>query len=185
MRRKFRHRRRGANVDINLAAMLDMAFQLLAFFILTFRPAPIESHLQLRMPPPVALSNVAQIADPSSASQSDSKLVLPALDLYVLGNRDGELVQVDFGNRKLPVFQGSLNEDNLRVLSQRLETMFDPKSGAFDRVQLVVDGRLPYDNVMRILDVCTRQKMADGERLTQVSFVDLPPSQWLEAGEPP
>ena len=27
-------------VELNLAAMLDMAFQLLTFFILTFKPAP-------------------------------------------------------------------------------------------------------------------------------------------------
>ena len=36
-------RRRGHHsqeeVELNLAAMLDMAFQLLTFFILTFRPA--------------------------------------------------------------------------------------------------------------------------------------------------
>ena len=34
--------------------MLDMAFQLLTFFILTFRPAPIEGQISLRLPPPAA-----------------------------------------------------------------------------------------------------------------------------------
>jgi hypothetical protein len=38
-----------------MAAMLDMAFQLLTFFVLTFRPAPTEGQIQLRMPPPQAL----------------------------------------------------------------------------------------------------------------------------------
>ena len=35
--------------------MLDMAFQLLTFFILTFRPAPIEGQISLRLPPPQAV----------------------------------------------------------------------------------------------------------------------------------
>ncbi len=48
-----RHRKKtlGAEaVELNLAAMLDMAFQLLAFFILTFKPAPVEGDIALRMP---------------------------------------------------------------------------------------------------------------------------------------
>ena len=32
--------------------MLDMAFQLLTFFIPTFRPAPIEGQISMRLPPP-------------------------------------------------------------------------------------------------------------------------------------
>ena len=39
MRRKKKSRGK-EEVELNLAAMLDMAFQLLAFFILTFRPSP-------------------------------------------------------------------------------------------------------------------------------------------------
>ena len=43
------------DVELNMAAMLDMAFQLLAFFILTFRPSAVESQVSLRMPPAKAL----------------------------------------------------------------------------------------------------------------------------------
>ena len=32
--------------------MLDMAFQLLTFFILTFRTVPVEGQINLRLPPP-------------------------------------------------------------------------------------------------------------------------------------
>ena len=50
-----RKRRSQSDVELNLAAMLDMAFQLLTFFILTFRPAPIEGQISLRLPPPQAV----------------------------------------------------------------------------------------------------------------------------------
>ena len=35
--------------------MLDMAFQLLAFFVLTFRQTPLEGQISLRLPPPQAI----------------------------------------------------------------------------------------------------------------------------------
>ena len=46
-----RHRSQ-EEVELNLAAMLDMAFQLLAFFILTFQAGPLEGQINLRLPPP-------------------------------------------------------------------------------------------------------------------------------------
>ena len=39
------------DVELNVTAMLDMAFQLLAFFVLTFRPGPFEPAVQLHLPP--------------------------------------------------------------------------------------------------------------------------------------
>ena len=39
----MRRRRKQGDVELNLAAMLDMAFQLLTFFILTFKPPPAEA----------------------------------------------------------------------------------------------------------------------------------------------
>src|ERR1044072_1890921 len=51
MGRRRRKRRAQGEVELNLAAMLDMAFQLLTFFILTFRPGPVEGQIMLRMPP--------------------------------------------------------------------------------------------------------------------------------------
>ncbi len=52
MGRRRLKRHNPSEVELNLAAMLDMAFQLLAFFVLTFRPPPAESQISLRLPPP-------------------------------------------------------------------------------------------------------------------------------------
>ncbi len=57
-----RHFSRGqTEVELNLASMLDMAFQLLAFFVLTFHPSPIEGQLSLHLPPAVPVTNVATV----------------------------------------------------------------------------------------------------------------------------
>ncbi len=64
MRRKRRGRKSDppAEVELNMAAMLDMAFQLLAFFILTFRPSPVESQISLRMPDKAATASLVNPA---------------------------------------------------------------------------------------------------------------------------
>src|SRR4029078_9410168 len=50
MGQRRRKRRSAEGVEINLAAMLDMAFQLLMFFILTFSPMPLESQIAAQLP---------------------------------------------------------------------------------------------------------------------------------------
>jgi biopolymer transport protein ExbD len=38
--------------DLPITPMLDMSFQLLAFFIMTFKPAPTEGQIAMQLPPP-------------------------------------------------------------------------------------------------------------------------------------
>jgi biopolymer transport protein ExbD len=48
-----RRRRKGTDFvepDLPITPMLDMSFQLLAFFIMTFHPAPTEGHMMLTLP---------------------------------------------------------------------------------------------------------------------------------------
>jgi biopolymer transport protein ExbD len=164
MRRK--RRRSQSEVELNLAAMLDMAFQLLTFFILTFKPAPIEGQVLLRMPPPQPVTNInageRAGADPNNLNplQGLSTLVISAL-----ADTDGSLKQMAVGEAPI---------GGLTALERKLEDIFrDPGSG-FDQVILQVDSRLHYGPLMQIIDVCTRQKLPSGKPLTKLSFVELP-----------
>jgi hypothetical protein len=52
----MRHRRRQGTdfvePDLPITPMLDMSFQLLAFFILSFKPMPTEGQITVNLPPP-------------------------------------------------------------------------------------------------------------------------------------
>jgi biopolymer transport protein ExbD len=52
----MRHRRRQGtdfvDPDLPITPMLDMSFQLLSFFILTFKPMPTEGQISMNLPPP-------------------------------------------------------------------------------------------------------------------------------------
>ena len=46
----------GVNLGIIITPMLDMAFQVLAFFIMTYHPSALEGHFDINMLPPIGAS---------------------------------------------------------------------------------------------------------------------------------
>jgi biopolymer transport protein ExbD len=169
MRRRRRHT--GDEVELNLAAMLDMAFQLLAFFILTFRPSPIEGQLSLRLPPPMAVSTAAP--DPSAPADAPGA-VSPdqSLMIHVSSDADGRVASVRMGAGAV-VFNGPADANNLERLNLRLRDVFSLQE-SFEQVLIMVDPGLRFQELMSIIDVCLRQKTADGQMLTKLSFMEVP-----------
>jgi len=162
--RKRKHRSQ-SDVELNLAAMLDMAFQLLTFFILTFKPAPVEGQVMLRMPPPQPVTNVnAGQKAGTDTNNNNPAQGLNTLVITAISNPAGGLRQIAVGETTM---------GSVPALDRKLTEVF--KSGAgFDQVIVQVDSRLHYDDLMQIIDVCTRQKLPSGEKLSKLSFVELP-----------
>lgn len=168
-----RHKKRShGEVELNLAAMLDMAFQLLTFFILTFRPAPIEGQLSLHLPPPLPITQVE--VQQKSASTGDGNSVAPVKSLVITihSDPDGKLSRIKVGFRSAIV--GSTVEDTLRNLAFQLDAVFSIEGTPFEQVVLQIGSGLKYEDLMRVVEVCTRQKLPDGTRLSKISFTELP-----------
>lgn len=53
----------GVNLGIIITPMLDMAFQLMAFFIMTYHPSSMEGHFDIKLLPPKDLVTKAQKAE--------------------------------------------------------------------------------------------------------------------------
>ena len=155
------------NVELNLAAMLDMAFQLLAFFILTFKPAPIEGQINLKLPPAQPVTNVNSGQQAGANEQNNSAVTgLNSLVISIFSTPGGKIATMAIG-------EGSVS--GLTALENRLKGVLGPESGAsFDQVVIQVSSRLKYEELMRVVDVCTRQTLANGEKLSKLSFVELP-----------
>jgi biopolymer transport protein ExbD len=169
MRRRSRRRRAEGAVELNLAAMLDMAFQLLAFFILTFKPAPVEGQISLRMPPaqPVSpVKNAVQAGD--NAPNNDPVQGLNSLVITVVPNAGGGIGSMAIGESVVATLTG---------LNDRLKTVLADQASPFDQVVIQVGSGLRYDALMSLIDVCTRQTLPSGKKLTKLSFVELPDEQ--------
>ena len=164
-RRRKRRAAEGA-VELNLAAMLDMAFQLLTFFILTFRPAPVEGQIALRMPPaqPISPVKAAEAAGDNAANDNPVQ-GLDSLVLSLIPNAAGGLCTIGIGEDSVATLGG---------LNDRLKKILSDKASPFQQVVIQVGSGLRYDALMSVVDVCTRQTLPDGRRLTKLSFVERP-----------
>jgi biopolymer transport protein ExbD len=163
--RKRKRRTSQEEVELNLAAMLDMAFQLLAFFILTFNPAPLEGQIALRMPPPEPVSRVQGEAIGSPDPNADLLKGLDTLELTVLSDGQG-------GIGKLQIAQGAVMT-SLRDFELRLTELFSDPNIVFEQVLLQIGSGLKYEHMMSLMDVCTRIKLPSGEPLNRLSFIEI------------
>ncbi len=165
MRRRYRRRRREtpAEVELNMAAMLDMAFQLLAFFILTFEPSPVESQISLRMPNKPSTSNVG-----TELKENQDDLFGLQLSVNVFSTPEGELSGIEVGSRAI---DGANSQELVTNLRDMLRELIQGSS--FDGISLQVASDLNYERMMQVLDVCSRQTLPNGEPMTNISLGTL------------
>ncbi len=162
-RRKRMHQQ--GEVELNLAAMLDMAFQLLAFFILTFKPAPLEGFIAMRMPPPQATTRPGQAA----ASEQPMGEIFEKLETLMVTIKSSP----EGGIGSLQLEEGEPTT-SLQDFEQKLNLLLGAPGAPFEQVILQVGSGLHYDSLVRILDICSRVKLASGEPLTKLSITELP-----------
>lgn len=167
MRRK---KKSSDQVQLNLAAMLDMAFQLLAFFIFTFKPAAVEVELRMNLPlqQGVASYKETKTETPPNARPPDGVVAIyEAIPLYVDAEGDGKISGIKLGQRN--IVTGQANDASLALLGQELTKLISAP-GAVDRVEIVMSSKLNYSEFIRIMEVCTKQKLANGKPLSSINF---------------
>lgn len=147
-----------------MAAMLDMAFQLLAFFILTFRPSPVEAQISLRMPVKAATESVGTQLD-----ENKDDLFGLQLTVNVYSTPEGELAGIEVGSRTIA--GGDSPQQLVDNLGESFKELLEGSS--FDGISLQVATDLNYERMMQVLDMCSRQKLPNGEPMTNISIGTL------------
>lgn len=162
-----RRKKKPANeeVELNLAAMLDMAFQLLTFFILTFNPPPVEGQISLRLPPPKPVDAKVAGAKPPGADQNSKDAVksVSTLVISAFADQGGQLGSMGVGEEGVAT---------LPALDEKLKKIFNDPSVPFEQVIIQVGSALKYEELMKVVEVCAKQKMPDGKPLSKLSFVE-------------
>jgi biopolymer transport protein ExbD len=139
-------------VAFPVTPMLDMAFQLLAFFVLTFQAPSAETHLDLDLPvTPVALPGGPRgQARPGPDRAVDADL---ENDLYIRLEADdlGDLKALRLGEALLP---------DVGTLEERLRRYTEVLNGRPLRVRLVADDGLRYEEAARVMAICSATGVA-------------------------
>lgn len=160
-----RRRRPPIEVELNLAAMLDMAFQLLAFFILTFRPSPVEGQVRLHLPPPRPVTVIPDGKAPGADTKDLNPVQgLNTIVISVFATSTGKVDKLAIGETILP---------DTEALARQLRTMFSDPALAFDQVIVQAGSELSYQSLMDVVEACTRTPLANGQKLTKLGFAEL------------
>lgn len=167
----MRRRRHGApeEVTLNLAAMLDMAFQLLTFFILTFKPAPVEGQILLRLPPPQATTAKGTKAA-GEAKTDDIAKGLETLMITISSQGGGAIGQMSVGDK---IFS------TVPQVKEELRRSFENPATPYEQVIVQVDANLRYDELMKVIGACAELEIPDPadpnkrKKLTKLSFVKM------------
>jgi hypothetical protein len=152
-------------VELNMASMLDMAFQLLAFFILTFQPNT-EGQIALHLRPPQGIAPSPTPPNPGLVPSDALPPGFKTLVISVVPNPSGDVAGFFIGENSLP--------GDLRLLDCELKRVFSDPANLFDQMILQVGQTQRYDGLMRVIGVCSRQTLSDGKRLSKLSFVEAP-----------
>lgn len=166
----------GVALGLIITPMLDMAFQILAFFIMTYHPSALEGHIPGSLVPPenVAMKSDKPLQVDEVPQSVDPSLLLPELDEAItvkikavgpgqaVGDRQtGQPSQIllrrktDTGAQVVAEADNSI-EQGMKKLESTLREIRKAGEGEKANIKLEAEAELRQEYVMQIYDVCKR-----------------------------
>jgi biopolymer transport protein ExbD len=151
------------NIEIPVTPMLDMAFQLLTFFILTYHPMPSEGQFVMNLLPASPATDFrAQSPAEASATDPDIPAALRTLPTMLRAAEGGTLGRVTLGE---------IDVQGMEPLKKELKAILEDPTLPFDQALIKVDPDLRYSELMQVIDVFSSLKV------TKISFAELTPEE--------
>jgi biopolymer transport protein ExbD len=153
--------------DIPITPMLDMAFQLLTFFVLTYRPAPSEVQFVMNLLPVQPATSIAAEA-PSEKPSDALPASLRTLPTILRAGEGGRLNQIMVGETPLAT--------DTKALEAELEKYFADPNLPFEQTVLKVDPRLRYSEFMRVVNAFM-DAFSKAKKPPSISWEELAPGE--------
>ena len=124
-----------------MTPMIDIVFQLLIFFIMTFKIVMPEGDFNIKMP----------LVAPTSEGRPEFDLQLPPVTVRMTALPNGNVDELRFGDRLM----GKPGEPNFLALREEIKNYVGPDPGPSvlesTEVQLDCDYNLKWDNVIEAI----------------------------------
>ena len=130
-----------AKVDVPMAPMIDIVFQLLIFFMLNLKIIAPEGNFNINLP----------VTAPSNAAQPDVNL--PDIKVGLRSDRDGNLTQLTLGQKNLGNDDAAFERLNQEIL-QIIGRPGNPLTKDIE-VELDADFEVHYKYVVKAISRCT------------------------------
>ncbi len=158
---KIRNTEHRETMNLEMTPMIDIVFQLLVFFVFTFKIVLPEGDFNIRMPS-------------ASASESSQPSETPLLKVRLRASATGELAQVQLGEL---ILDGTAPFAQLHLEIRNLVGDSGGPGSTDQEVEIEADYELKYQYAMNAITAITGYVDDNGEQhklVEQVRFAPLP-----------
>lgn len=150
-------------VEPQMAPMIDVVFQLLIFFMLTFKIIAPEGDFNINMP----------IGAPTQQQQDD--IQLPDIKVHLVAGPGGGLESVMLGRRNL----GNDAQAFARLNNEILKIIGKPGNPLTKdiEVEIKADYGLHYDYTLQAVGACTGRRDSKGNLIRYIEKIKFAPPQ--------
>ncbi len=143
----------GPEPNLPVTPMLDMAFQLLAFFVMTYHPSDLEGQMELSLPSEsFAKAKSAEEVKQDAATDKDALDLQADLTVIVRTQRDNVNNGLISG-MTLQAEAGSVPIDTLEKLRDELKARHSSVANK-DNIKIQSDAKLKWGEVVKVMDAC-------------------------------
>jgi biopolymer transport protein ExbD len=148
----------GVNLGLIITPMLDMSFQILAFFIMTYHPSALEGHVSGTLAGPHVAGGEHDFTKPLDIGLEDLSDTI-VVRVKTSGVMPGQPEKLYIKRTVVPVPQQIADEhDGWPAAKRRLSAELTriQKEGGAERssVKIEADGDLRQEFVMQVYDIC-------------------------------
>ena len=147
-------------VEIQMTPMIDIVFQLLVFFIMTFKIVSLEGDFNIKMP----------LAAPSEGLPDDEKL--PPMKLRLVASPSGKLAQISLNDNNFGVNFESLRNYIISILGDERGPGSAQETA---EVELDCDYNLRYENVIKAITAVSGYLDEEGNIVKLVEKIKFAP----------
>lgn len=172
-----------SSTSIFITPMLDMSFQILAFFVFTYHPAPPEGHFPIVLAAGEAggeqvPKNPEQMAAPGDPAlrplvtvlaKADGRGDLGQLEVLFAGKRD----RISFEGREQVDPDKLLQALQARLLEIRRQLPKDEGDGRSLSLLLQASDGLQWEQSVRVMDACRRARDEAGQEVSLFPKLEL------------
>jgi biopolymer transport protein ExbD len=146
-------------VELQMAPMIDIVFQLLAFFIMTLKIVTLEGDFFVTMPPP------------SREGPAADNTLLP-LRVHLRANDAGQLTAIEFEGQRF----GGFSELNHHIYNTVLGNQAGPESLAdVAEVEIDADYQLQYQYTVGAVTAVSGYRTANGNIIKMIEKIKFTP----------
>ncbi len=163
--RKHAERGGGVNLGLIITPMLDMSFQILSFFIMTYHPSALEGHIAGSLAPPTDFAKKApenkidQIVEQSVPEDMILPELQDALTVMVTSN-SGQGGKISLQRKTEPTPRQIADaaatswKDAKQTLSAELKQVSKEAGTEKTNIKIAADADLQQQYVLEVYDIC-------------------------------